>query len=192
MLYLASSSPRRREILEAAGVIFQVIPSNGDETQPEGFAPHELVQELARRKAFSAKAELQPGDVILGADTLVALGGTVLGKPSSREEAFSMLSALSGRTHQVYTGCCLRTARGFETFVSSTEVEFYPLSKEEIEAYIETGEPMDKAGAYGIQGRGCVLVKGVRGDYFTVVGLPAAEVVRRYRSLAGTEKNKSE
>lgn len=99
-----------------------------------------------------------------------------------------MLSALSGRVHRVYTGCCLRTAGRSETFVSEAEVEFYPLTEEEIRAYIATGEPMDKAGAYGIQGRGCVLVRGIRGDYYTVMGLPAAEVIRRLRKLEQAEE----
>ena len=94
-----------------------------------------------------------------------------------------MLFALSGKVHTVYTGCCLRMAEGSESFLSAAEVEFYPLSPEEIQAYIETGEPMDKAGAYGIQGKGCVLVKAIRGDYFTIVGLPVAEVIRRVRRL---------
>ena len=150
-------------------------------------SPGELVQELARRKAFAAEVSPGPGDIVLGADTLVALDGRLLGKPSSEGEAFSMLSALSGRVHRVYTGCCLRTAGRSETFVSEAEVEFYPLTEEEIRAYIATGEPMDKAGAYGIQGRGCVLVRGIRGDYYTVMGLPAAEVIRRLRKLEQAE-----
>ncbi len=183
MLYLASSSPRRRELLEKVGIPFTCILSHGDESRPPELSPGELVQELARRKAFAAEKDPGPGDIILGADTLVALGDRVLGKPSSREEAFSMLSALSGKVHTVYTGCCLRMAEGSESFLSAAEVEFYPLSPKEIQAYIETGEPMDKAGAYGIQGKGCVLVKAIRGDYFTIVGLPVAEVIRRVRRL---------
>ena len=188
MLYLASASPRRREILQMAGERFEVVPSHGDESRPPELSPGELVQELARRKAFAAEVFPGPGDIVLGADTLVALDGRLLGKPSTEKEAFSMLSALSGRVHRVYTGCCLRTAGRSETFVSEAEVEFYPLTEEEIRAYIATGEPMDKAGAYGIQGRGCVLVRGIRGDYYTVMGLPAAEVIRRLRKLEQAEE----
>lgn len=183
MLYLASSSPRRKEILQSAGVEFVVVPSDGDESRPPKLSPAELVQELAKRKAFGAKVSAAPEDVILGADTLVALEDKVLGKPGSEEEAFAMLSELSGRTHTVYTGCCLRKGDSFRTLVVATEVEFYPLTEKEIWEYIHTGEPMDKAGAYGIQGRGCVLVKGIRGDYFNVVGLPAAEVLRSLREI---------
>ena len=116
MLYLASASPRRREILQMAGERFEVVPSHGDESRPPELSPGELVQELARRKAFAAEVSPGPGDIVLGADTLVALDGRLLGKPSSEGEAFSMLSALSGRVHRVYTGCCLRTAGRSETF----------------------------------------------------------------------------
>ncbi len=180
MILLASSSPRRRELLETAGVPFQVVPSRAEEDNPQSTHPRDVALELARRKALGARELSCPekGDVILGADTVVALEGRVLGKPSSREEAFAMLSALSGKVHTVYTGCCFLDAEGEYSFCAETQVEFYPLSPREIREYIATGDPMDKAGAYGIQGRAGTFVREIRGDYFTVVGLPAARVRR--------------
>ena len=138
---------------------------------------------LARRKARAALA-CAPGRLIVAADTLVAVDGTALGKPKSREEACAMLRRLSGRTHQVYTGVCVLRGEKCLSFTQCTQVTFYPLSEEEIRRYADTGEPMDKAGAYGIQGRGALLAEKIDGDYFNVVGLPVARLARALSDMA--------
>lgn len=174
---LASASPRRRELLTLAGIEYEVIPSECEEALPDEITPDDAVKELAGQKAedvFKRHSDC----MIIAADTVVALGNTILGKPKDEEDAFNMLSSLSGKTHTVYTGVCLKAQNKTDIFYCATDVEFYELSEKEIRAYIATGEPMDKAGAYGIQGKGFVLVKGIRGDYFNVVGLPLAETVR--------------
>lgn len=169
---LASGSPRRRELLGQMGIEdFEVLPAQGEETAPEGLAPDALVACLALQKAREVAA-LRPEATVIGADTVVALDGRVLGKPSDEEEAREMLSALSGRRHQVYTGMAVLSGGQAFTHVECTQVEFRPLTEEEIAAYVATGESMDKAGAYGIQGRACVFIRGIQGDYYNVVGLP--------------------
>lgn len=169
---LASGSPRRRELLGQMGIEdFEVLPAQGEETAPEGLAPDALVALLALQKAREVAA-LRPEATVIGADTVVALDGQVLGKPSDEEEAREMLSALSGRRHQVYTGMAVLSGGQAFTHVECTQVEFRPLTAEEIAAYVATGESMDKAGAYGIQGRACVFIRGIQGDYYNVVGLP--------------------
>jgi septum formation protein len=188
-LILASGSPRRREILTDLGYSFDVKTADFDESQVSLEKPSEGVQALALGKATAA-AEATSVDaptVFLGSDTVVALNDAVMGKPADEEDAKAMLRSLSGKTHVVYTGVALveKNERGEivsnETFVEATEVTFFKLSEEEIDWYVGTGEPMDKAGAYGIQGLGRVLVEGIRGDYETVVGLPAARVYRALR-----------
>ncbi len=176
-LIVASASPRRRELLAQAGFVFQVEPSDADETLPDGVTPAAAVELLASRKAQSV-AEKHPDDVVLGCDTIVALEGEKLGKPQTAADAKAMLRRLSGKTHMVYTGVCITDGTHTERFVSATDVTFYPLSAQTIDAYVATGEPMDKAGAYGIQGLGSVLVQSFSGDYFTVVGLPLAQCAR--------------
>lgn len=176
-IILASASPRRRELLSLAGIEYEVIPSECEEILPDEITPDEAVKELARQKAEDV-FNRYPDSMIIAADTVVALGNSILGKPKNEEDAFNMLSSLSGKIHTVYTGVCIRTQRKTEIFYSATDVEFYPLTEKEINDYITTGEPMDKAGAYGIQGKGSLLVKGIHGDYFNVVGLPLAETVR--------------
>ncbi len=169
---LASGSPRRRELLGQMGIEdFEVLPAQGEETAPEGLAPDALVARLALQKAREVAA-LRPEATVIGADTVVALDGRVLGKPSDEEEAREMLSALSGCRHQVYTGMAVLSGGQVFTHVECTQVEFRPLTAEEIAAYVATGESMDKAGAYGIQGRACVFIRGIQGDYYNVVGLP--------------------
>ena len=179
---VASASPRRRELLTQAGYAFTVEPSDADETLPAGTPAADAVQILAERKA-AAVAKNRPGAVVLGCDTVVALNDQVLGKPQTADEAAAMLRALSGNTHTVFTGVCLTDGVRTERFVSATDVTFYELSEETIRAYVATGEPMDKAGAYGIQGYGCVLVKSFSGDYATVVGLPLGETARALASF---------
>jgi len=175
---VASASPRRKELLENIGYRFEVIPSDADESCDEKLSPEELVKELSIRKAESI-FEKNTDAVVFGCDTVVEYEGTVLGKPKSREEAKKMLSMLSGRIHNVHTGVCLKDKEKALCFVSTVKVEFYELSEALIEGYVATGESDDKAGAYGIQGFGSVLVKSIEGDYFSVVGLPVAETVRR-------------
>lgn len=179
---MASGSPRRHELLAQAGVKHIVRPVDADETLPNGIDLEKAVLELAGRKAHAAAAE-NPGKIILSADTLVAANGKILGKPKSHEQAAEMLRSLSGKTHKVFTGVVIKKGSRETIFAVCTEVEFYELSEAEINAYIATGEPMDKAGAYGIQGRGCVLVRQIRGDYFNVVGLPVSRVCRELRAF---------
>lgn len=177
-LILASQSPRRRYLLEQAGLTFEVVPSRIDEG---GFAltsPARYVRRLAEAKAADVAAT-RSNAWILGADTIVLIDGTVLGKPNGRENARAMLQRLSGRTHQVYTGysiCCRRKAWSFSDAVV-TDVTFKTLSEAEIEWYIHTAEPFDKAGAYAIQGLGTFLVRRINGSYTNVVGLPVCEVI---------------
>ena len=174
---LASQSPRRKELLSRAGYAFEVIVSAVDETLPQGATPGEAVETLARRKA-NAVSKQYPGAVVLGCDTVVALGGRILGKPADEQEAKAMLQSLSGNTHTVYSGVCVTDGTRETVFHTATDVTFYPLSDDTIAAYVATGEPMDKAGAYGIQGLGCVLVARIAGDYSNVVGLPLSESAR--------------
>ncbi len=182
-ILLASSSPRRREILTMAGIGFDVLCADTDESFLPGTAPQDVVMLLARRKAEAVSQFPEAaGRTIVAADTIVYLNGRILGKPHSKDEAFSMLSSLSGRTNEVFTGVCIWEAgHGGRVFYEKSSVEFYPLSQEEIREYIATGEPMDKAGAYGIQGRGSLLVRRIDGDYFNVMGLPVAKLFRELR-----------
>lgn len=174
---LASNSPRRRELFENSGYTFTVMPSDCDEDIKEELTPQQTVIELARRKAL-AVAVKNKGSVVLGCDTVVAFDGKILGKPTDREDAFSMLKALSGRKHIVSTGVCITDGERCECFENTTEVEFYPLSDGTIESYLDTMEYTDKAGSYGIQGFGSVLVKEIKGDYFSVMGLPVSQCAR--------------
>ena len=194
-MYLASQSPRRRQLLEAAGFSLTIVPADIDETRQEGETPTHLVERLARQKAEATRGSLAgraTEDVLLAADTIVwAEDGDVLGKPVDVKAACAMLQELSGRTHHVSTGVCLMhldpTAKALATrsFVETTRVSFFDLTDEEIRAYVASGEPMDKAGAYGIQGRGRLLVSGIEGDWANVVGLPVARVVRELEALFG-------
>ncbi len=168
-MILASASPRRSQLLQGLGFDFVVRPAHCDEQSDirDGAA---LVRELSRRKALSVQAGAE--DAVIAADTVVCLDGAVLGKPADEEEAFSMLARLSGREHTVYTGVTVRRGGLLRTRSEETRVFFRPLTPEEIRRYIATGEPMDKAGAYGIQGRGGTFVRRIEGDYYNVVGLP--------------------
>ncbi len=186
---LASASPRRRELLERLGIEFQVIPAKREEKITKT-RPEEVVMELARQKA----AEVAEGffdapylQVILGADTVVSFQGQILGKPKDEDDAFRMLSLLSGQTHQVYTGVTVILGSGgkfhMHTFYECTDVTMYPMSSEEIRRYIATKDPMDKAGSYGIQSLGGIYVKEIRGDYNNVVGLPLARLYQELKKL---------
>ena len=176
-ILLASASPRRREILETAGIPFEVVPSFGEEICPAGLSVEEVVLENARAKAVEVSSRF-PGRVVLGADTLVEYGGTKLGKPKDRAHAAEMLRFLSGKTHRVLTGVCITDGKTVKGEVSVSHVTFRKLSEELIDAYVATGECDDKAGAYGIQGKGCILVEKIEGDYFSIVGLPICTVYK--------------
>lgn len=187
-LLLASGSPRRVQLMREAGFEPVVKPQDVDETPLPREPADKLVARLSTLKARSALASARPGDVILAADTTVALDGTELGKPIDAKDARRMLTALSGRGHDVYTGVHLiRVSPDGSTrersLVEGTHVTFYDLSPKEIDAYVATGEPLDKAGAYGIQGRGRALVRSIDGDYFNVVGLPVAAMLRAMADL---------
>lgn len=175
-IILASGSPRRRELLALMGVgDFTVRPADIAETVEEGLSPDRVVLSLSRQKADAVAAGL-PGELVIAADTVVAYDGAILGKPHSAAQAAEMLRALSGRVHRVYTGFTLRRGEQVESGCEETEVSFRELTDSEIAAYVSTGEPMDKAGAYGIQGYGALLVQGIRGDYFNVMGLPVCRL----------------
>jgi septum formation protein len=180
-LVLASRSPRRTEILTMAGIPHTVHPSSVEETEMEG-GPGEIVKHWATLKARDVAGKF-PDQPVLGADTMVFKNGVLLGKPVNRADAVSMLEKLSGSWHEVYGGVALVwQSRGlFFSFAEATRVKFRGLCQEEIEAYIDSGEPMDKAGAYGIQGLGCVLVDRVEGSYFNVMGLPVSQFLHRFR-----------
>jgi len=174
-IILASGSPRRRELLAMAGFSFDVIPADVDETADPALSPGQLVAHLAEKKALHIRDMNQGQDaVVIGADTVVAIDGLILGKPKDEADAFDMLSRLQGRPHTVFTGVTAASCKTdkIQTFVESTKVFMRALADDEIRAYMATGEPFDKAGAYGIQEKGAVLIARVEGDYFTVVGLP--------------------
>ena len=176
-LVLASKSPRRSEILKNAGIDFTVRVADADETIPEGTKPQDAVVFLAARKALAV--ERADDETVLGADTIVVLDDKILGKPKDREDAFNMLRSLSGRVHSVFTGVCAVGDGISLTFAEETKVEFYPLTDDEINEYLDTNEPYDKAGAYGIQGIASKFIRGIEGDYFNVVGLPVSSVYKK-------------
>lgn len=173
-IILASQSPRRRQLLEQIGVgDFEILVPEADESYDPALPPEEIVASICRRKAEAARALAgDPDAIIIAADTMVFLGGLRLGKPRDQVDAYTMLSALSGRTHQVCTGVTVCRGERAETRTETTAVAFRELTQDEIWGYIRTGDPMDKAGAYGVQGRAALFVTGIRGDYFNVMGLP--------------------
>jgi septum formation protein len=182
MLILASSSPRRAKLLKDAGLDVVVIPSHLDEEIDEKLKPTELVLELAKLKAVHIAAD-HPRDIVIGADTIVVFEDEVLGKPKDEEDAYRMLKKLSGERHVVYTAVAITRGEQMVSFVSETEVSMKQLSDLEIRNYIQTGEPMDKAGAYGIQGEGGSLVDHYKGDFFTIVGLPLKELLEKLKQF---------
>lgn len=185
-IILASASPRRRELLETAGIPFSVCPSKAEEniTTRE---PGKAVEELSEQKCREVFERTEGDVLVIGADTVVAASGEILGKPKDRQEAERMLSSLQGNSHEVYTGVTfMERENGTErsrTFHEKTRVTFYPMTKAEIQSYIETGEPMDKAGAYGIQGKALIFVKEIQGDYNNVVGLPVARLYQELKEM---------
>ena len=185
-LILASASPRRRELLSRLGLEFTVLAAQADETLLPGLSPREQVIRLSAIKAQAVREALEsrPGQVIVSADTVVVLDNAILGKPKDTAQAAEMLRALSGRTHLVLTGVTVLTEDGPRQLCEETQVFFRPLRETEITAYIRTGEPMDKAGAYGIQGYGALFVEKLIGDYYNVMGLPLCALGRLLREAS--------
>ena len=181
---LASKSPRRKELLAHIIKDFDIEPAEGDEVQV-GSSPEEIVQNLAKAKATEIynKNYDDNNNLVIGSDTIVVCDGEILGKPKDRDDAFRMLSMLSGRTHQVMTGVCLKGRDIEKVFYEVTDVTFYKLSSQEIERYISSGDPFDKAGSYGIPGDFSIHVKGIIGDYNNVVGLPVARIYQELKGL---------
>lgn len=195
-IILASNSPRRKELLERDGYTFAVMPSDCDEATDIRF-PKDMVMELAGRKAENVykkvcadrtgtEAETQPF-IVIGSDTVVALNGRILGKPVDYDDAYNTLNSLSGQTHNVYTGVSIMYYDGekcrTKTFYENTEVAFYPMTHEEITGYLATGDPFDKAGSYGIQTQGGLFVKGIKGSYDNVVGLPLSRLYHELNEM---------
>lgn len=183
-IILASQSPRRKELLDFSGIAHRVIVSQVEEVLDEDLDVAGQVQDLAIQKAC-AVAELYPQETIIGADTIVVLDGKILGKPKDERDAFNTLKSLSRRKHQVMTGVSIinKEKELLTSFVNITDVEFYCVTDEWILSYIKSGEPMDKAGSYGIQGKGFELVKSISGDYYSVMGLPIASLKRTLTHL---------
>ena len=181
MLILASASPRRREILQAAGIPHTVRVAAIPEIRREGEKVVDFVRRLAEEKARAV--QLAPGEIVLAADTVVALDDLVFGKPANEQDAARMLRALSGRSHSVYTGICLLSATKCETDVACTRVTFLELDEQDVREYTRSGEPNDKAGAYAIQGIASKFISGIEGCYHNVVGLPVSLVYRRLKSF---------
>lgn len=196
---LASASPRRKDILELVGIEFDIWPSEKEETVNET-SPEKVCTALSRMKALDVAAQIRTyndshkdlttaGDIlVIGADTIVALGNEILGKPADDADAVRMLKLLSGNTHSVFTGVTLvfmsRSGRvGEHTFYEETKVSFYPMEDDEIDRYVATGEASDKAGAYGIQGKAAAFVRSIDGDYYNVVGLPAARILHELKEI---------
>jgi septum formation protein len=185
-LILASGSPRRKELLSNLQIEFDIVVSNIEEIVDKDLRPEEVVMSLALQKANDV-ARQSTDAFVLGADTIVVYQDHILGKPINEEDSYRMLKLLSGRTHEVLTGVAIVTSNEQVTFYEKTEVTFWELSDSEIKAYIESGEPTDKAGSYGIQQLGSVLVKQIKGDYFSVVGLPVSRTIRELRKVGMTQ-----
>ena len=178
-IVLASSSPRRQELLRRIGITdFDIRVPETEENDPEGLSPRQIVEYISREKADAAAQLCTADEIVITADTMVFLDDARLGKPRDKADALRMLSALQGRHHTVRTGVTVRQGARAVTESEETEVIFRPASEQELLAYIATGEPMDKAGAYGIQGKGSLLVEGIRGDFFNVMGLPLLRLSR--------------
>jgi len=186
MLVLASQSPRRREILRHAGIPFTVRAADVDESLLAGESPADYVQRLATAKAYAVDAA--DDEIVLGADTTVVIDGEILAKPADAADARRMLALLSGRRHEVLTGICLLNGEAAIRDCAATSVVFAPITDAEIDEYVASGEPMDKAGAYAIQGLASKFVARIEGDYFNVMGLPVALVYRRLREVHSTQR----
>ena len=179
---LASQSPRRAELMKYITDEFEILPSDCDETVPDGIEPEEIPELLAARKALSV-SRLKKDRLVIGCDTVVIIDGVILGKPHTPDRAISMLKTLSGRTHTVVSGVCICYKGKTMSFSQKTLVSFYELSEEEIRDYVQSCKPLDKAGAYGIQDKGGLFVREISGDYYNIVGLPVARLKREIDKL---------
>ena len=187
-LILASASPRRKELLSCITEDFKVIPAKNEEKIDPALSPDQAVIYVAGQKAEEVSA-LYPKDIVIGADTTVFCQNIPLGKPKDSDDAKEMLKMLSGKVHKVITAAVIAVGgKAVRSFAEETEVEFYPLSEEEIDLYVKSGEPMDKAGAYGIQGKGSLLIKGIKGDYYNVMGLPVSRLYRELTAFVSENK----
>ena len=175
---LASASPRRQELIKLIFDSVEILPADCDETLPDGIGAREAVEYLSKIKNEASLQLTKKENLIISADTVVSVDDEILGKPVDKEDARRMISLLSGKVHQVYTGVTLSLNGKVKTFSEKTDVEFFDLTEDEIEEYISSSEPYDKAGAYGIQGKAGLLVKGINGDYYNVVGFPVARLKR--------------
>lgn len=182
-LILASESPRRKELMERMGLTFRIVTAEHDETMDPALPPQTEVARVSRLKAEAVAPLCKVEDIIVAADTIVVCQGRVMGKPHSREEAGEMLRLLSGRAHQVMTGLTVRRGDEVLTETVVTDLRFRTLAPEEIDAYVATGEPMGKAGAYAVQGLGAMLVETLTGDYYNVMGLPVCTLTLLLRRL---------
>ncbi|HIT59126.1 MAG TPA: septum formation protein Maf [Candidatus Faeciplasma pullistercoris] len=179
---LASQSPRRAELMKYITDEFEILPSDCDETVPDGIEPEEIPELLAARKALSV-SRLKKNRLVIGCDTVVIIDGVILGKPHTPDRAISMLKTLSGRTHTVVSGVCICYKGKTMSFSQKTLVSFYELFEEEIRDYVQSCKPLDKAGAYGIQDKGGLFVREISGDYYNIVGLPVARLKREIDKL---------
>lgn len=189
MIILASASPRRQELLKLIADSFVVEPADIDETVNSSVELEKIPEQLATQKAEHIHNNNHYNDIVIGCDTGVFSDNTMLGKPNDENDAYQMLSTLSGKQHKVITGCSIFFKDKKVSFSQTTYVEFYKLTDEEIKAYISTGEPMDKAGSYGIQGKGATLVKKIDGDFFNVVGLPVALLNKKLNEICAEASN---
>ena len=181
---LASQSPRRQQLLAEAGFAFRAVPSSFDESGVAASDPQVLASTLAREKARAVSPAAARDELVIGSDTIVVAGTTVLGKPTDAADARAMLRLLSGATHAVVTAVSIqRNGVEVRAFTETAQVTFWELGDDEIDAYIASGEPLDKAGAYGIQGHGALLIKGIEGDYYSVMGLPVAPLYTILRDI---------
>ena len=185
-IVLASQSPRRKELISLIASNVTIRPADCDETLTEGITPRQAVEYLSKIKNDASREISQNDEIVISADTVVAVDDIILGKPRDKEDARYMISLLQGRVHSVYTGVTISKGDKFVTFSEKTEVEFNPMTESEIEEYISSSEPYDKAGSYAVHGKACVYIKGLNGDYFNVVGLP---VSRLYKELSGFVNN---
>jgi len=175
-IILASTSPRRRELMDLMGLRYEILAPEGEEVFDPALSPQNLVQHLARQKGENVAARTDGDALVIAADTVVALGSRILGKPRDRTDAIAMLASLSGRVHSVFTGVCMFGQGKIVVESEETLVHMRPLSETEIAAYVDSGEPMDKAGAYGIQGRASLFIPRIEGDYFNVMGFPVCRI----------------
>ena len=185
---LASASPRRQELIKLIFDSVEILPADCDETLPRGIGAREAVEYLSKIKNEASAKLTEKENLIISADTVVAVDDEILGKPVDKEDARRMISLLSGKVHQVYTGVTLSLNGKMKTFSEKTDVEFFYLTEDEIEEYISSSEPYDKAGAYGIQGKAGLLVKGINGDYYNVVGFPVARLKREIQEFLFSEE----